>query len=43
VTDGLLEQYAKVAGEDVVVHLRQLASHLKGMKVIHVNSTREGC
>jgi trehalose synthase len=42
VTSGLLDQYAAVAGEDVVAHLRQLSSHLKGMKVIHVNSTREG-
>lgn len=38
----LLEQYAAVAGEDVIVHLKQLALHLKGMKVLHVNSTKEG-
>jgi len=38
----LLEQYAAVAGEDVIVHLKQLASHLKGMKVLHINSTKEG-
>lgn len=41
-TKTLLEQYAEVAGEDVVIHLKQIASHLQGMKVIHVNSTKEG-
>jgi trehalose synthase len=39
---GLLEQYAQVAGEDVVDHLRQLAAPLSGMRVVHVNSTRMG-
>jgi trehalose synthase len=39
---GLLESYAEVAGEDVVDHLRQLAAPLKGMKVVHVNSTKAG-
>jgi trehalose synthase len=39
---GLLEAYAEVAGGDVVDHLRQLAAPLKGMRVIHVNSTRTG-
>ncbi|NDY42629.1 glycosyltransferase [Dissulfurirhabdus thermomarina] len=38
----ILEQYAEVAGADVVRHLRQLAEPLKGAKVVHVNSTREG-
>ena len=38
----LLERYANVAGQDVVDHLRQLVAPLKGMKVVHVNSTREG-
>jgi trehalose synthase len=38
----LLDQYAKVAGEDVVRHLRQLAAPLSGMRVLHVNSTRVG-
>ncbi|MFZ5764010.1 MAG: glycosyltransferase [Thermodesulfobacteriota bacterium] len=38
----LLEQYAMAAGHDVVDHLRQLVEPLKGMKVVHVNSTREG-
>ena len=38
----LLESYARVAGQDVVEHLRQLAKSLAGMKTIHVNSTRVG-
>jgi trehalose synthase len=39
---GLLERYAQIVGNEVIDHLRQLAEPLKGMKVIHVNSTREG-
>ncbi len=38
----LLDEYAGVAGEDVIDHLRQLAAHLRGRKVVHVNSTRVG-
>ena len=38
----MLSDYAGVVGEDVVDHLRQLAATLKGMKVVHVNSTRQG-
>jgi trehalose synthase len=38
----LLEAYSKVTGEDVIDHLRQLALPLKGMKLVHVNSTRVG-
>ncbi|RLB08126.1 MAG: glycosyl transferase family 1 [Deltaproteobacteria bacterium] len=38
----ILALYADVAGRDVIEHLRQLASLLKGMRVIHVNSTRVG-
>ena len=38
----ILEKYAEHAGQDVVEHLRQLASSLKGLKVVHVNSTRVG-
>ena len=40
--DDILHQYAAVAGEQVVDHLRQLARPLKGLRVVHVNSTREG-
>ena len=38
----MLDLYAQIAGEDVIQHLRQLARRLKGMKVVHVNSTRLG-
>ncbi len=38
----LLDEYAKVAGENVVDHLRQLSAPLAGMKVVHVNSTKLG-
>ncbi len=38
----LLERYSKVTGKGVVDHLKQLAEPLKGMRVVHVNSTREG-
>ncbi len=38
----LLEQYARITGPDVIEHLRQLAGPLAGLKVVHVNSTREG-
>lgn len=39
---GILEQYTEIAGADVVEHLRQLALPLKGLHVVHVNSTRVG-
>ncbi len=38
----MLSQYAPIVGANVIDHLRQLAEPLKGMKVVHVNSTREG-
>lgn len=38
----LLDDYAGVAGGDVIEHLRQLSEPLRGMKVVHVNSTRVG-
>jgi trehalose synthase len=38
----MLDDYARVAGEDAIEHLRQLTRPLKGMKVVHVNSTRVG-
>jgi trehalose synthase len=39
---GLLEAYAEVAGTDIIGHLQQLAATLRGMSVVHVNSTRIG-
>jgi trehalose synthase len=38
----LLESYVEIVGSDVIDHLRQLAEPLQGLKVVHVNSTREG-
>jgi len=38
----MLNQYAPIVGSNVIDHLRQLAEPLKGMKIMHVNSTREG-
>jgi trehalose synthase len=38
----LMQAYAKVAGKDVIEHIRQLSVRLKGMKVVHVSSTKLG-
>ncbi len=38
----MLEAYTDIVGRDVIEHLRQLVAPLRGMKVVHVNSTREG-
>ena len=38
----LLADYTKVAGRSVIHHIEQLAEPLKGARVVHVNSTREG-
>jgi trehalose synthase len=38
----LLEAYERVAGEDVIGQLRQLAAPLKGVRAVNVNSTRYG-
>ena len=40
--ESLLEQYAHIVGNEVINHLRQLAHPLKGVKILHVNSTKEG-
>jgi len=37
-----IKRYADIAGKDVIEHLRQLAALLKGKRVVHVNSTKEG-
>lgn len=37
-----LEDYAAVAGSDAIAQMRQLAAHLQGAKVVHINSTRMG-
>ncbi|OQX84331.1 MAG: glycosyl transferase family 1 [Candidatus Latescibacteria bacterium 4484_7] len=38
----ILEQYADIVGWEVIDQLYQLAAPLKGIKVVHVNSTRKG-
>lgn len=40
--ESILDKYAEIAGQDVVNHLRQLADTLRGIRVVHVNSTRVG-
>ncbi len=40
--NGLLERYEQVAGADAVTQLRQLAAPLKGIRLVHVSSTRTG-
>jgi len=37
-----LEAYADVAGREVIEQVRQLASRIRDLRVVHVNSTREG-
>jgi len=41
-TSSMLDAYEKIVGETVISHLRQLAEPLAGMKVVHVNSTKNG-
>lgn len=38
----MLDQYSRIVGDDVIDQLQLLATSLKGLKVVHVNSTREG-
>jgi len=38
----LLDRYGEHAGQDAIDQLRQLATLLDGLKVVHVNSTRQG-
>ncbi len=38
----LLDRYGKIAGKDVIRQLRLLARELEGIRVVHVNSTKEG-
>jgi trehalose synthase len=38
----ILKKYEKIAGKEVVEHLRQLAAPLHGLKLVHVNSTKIG-
>ncbi len=38
----LITKYASITGQDVIDHLQQLAQPLKGLRVVHVNSTKVG-
>ncbi|MCK5353443.1 glycosyl transferase family 1, partial [bacterium] len=38
----LLDRYGEIAGKDVIRQLRLLARELEGVRVVHVNSTKEG-
>jgi len=38
----VLDEYARVAGKEVIAQLHQLAAPLAGARVVHVNSTRSG-
>ncbi len=40
--ENMLDNYSAIVGSEVVDHLRQLAEPLKGMNIVHVNSTKEG-
>jgi trehalose synthase len=38
----LLEQYKQVVGPEIIYELTQMAQVLKGIKIVHVNSTKSG-
>ena len=38
----VVEDYREVVGDEVISHLEQLSKPLRGARVVHVNSTREG-
>lgn len=38
----LLEQYQQVMGSDIIYELSQMAKVLKGLKIVHINSTKMG-
>lgn len=38
----LMQAYGPIAGKDVIEHISQLSARLKGMRVVHVNSTKLG-
>jgi trehalose synthase len=37
-----IDDYVSIVGEEVIHHLRQIAAPLRGLKVVHVNSTKVG-
>jgi trehalose synthase len=40
--ESVLDRYSDICGAEVIDQLRQLVAPLKGVKVVHVNSTRKG-
>mgnify|MGYP006290621945 CR=1 FL=1 len=38
----MLDEYIEVVGPEVIEHLKQFARMMKGLKVVHVNSTKYG-
>jgi trehalose synthase len=38
----IMDDYARIVGEDVIAHLSQLAAPLRGSSWVHINSTRVG-
>ena len=38
----LLEKYVKFVGAEIINELSQMARVLKGIKIVHINSTKEG-
>lgn len=38
----LLEQYRRIVGDEIIDELFQMAAVLKGIKIVHVNSTKSG-
>ncbi len=38
----LLQNYLPIVGEEVIHQLFQIAEYLKGLKIVHINSTRTG-
>ncbi|MCF8131009.1 MAG: glycosyltransferase [Deltaproteobacteria bacterium] len=38
----MLDNYAEIAGEDVVEHLKQLTRPLQGLQLVHINATKSG-
>jgi trehalose synthase len=40
--ENMLDNYAEIVGKEIIDQLKQLAAPLKGMKIVHVNSTKEG-
>ena len=37
-----IDDYAPIVGEDVIHHIREISAPLRGLKVVHVNSTKIG-